>query len=68
MYSQVKSHPNYFNRMQFCVYVISDSDFRFEGFTFGPIELKGTNNKIRYIDLWLYKAISGLGWTDFANH
>ena len=54
--------------MQFCVYVISDSDFRFEGFTFGPIELKGTNNKIRYIDLWLYKAISGLGWTDFANH
>ena len=66
MYSQVTSHPNYFNRMQFCVYVISDSDFRFEGFTFGPIELKGTNNKIRYIAL--YKAISGLGWTDFANH
>ena len=65
MYSQ-QSHPNYFNRMQFCVYVISDSDFRFEGFTFGPIELKGTNNKIRYIAL--YKVISGLGWTYFANH
>ena len=63
MYSQ-QSHPNYFNRMQFCVYVISDSDFRFEGFTFGPIELKRTNNKVHT----LYKAISGLGWTDFANH